>query len=295
MFPVQREQVLGMSRQFLELTVVISIAKRVYIIVASLSFRASLMPSVQFRYILVTAYNSSLIFLFPFFTSRFILNEPLLGPIRPVCFCIPHFWFLLAGKLDVVDRLYLKRALVIARSVRWLCCWQMGTVNIESVLDLRILLQLTSGERCQHFCYYLSADLKKNCLDLYIFFEPITKSRLWIGSLPPLRLPPHYIFFWNRQNSQDVRAGWHEWVPTTLTDLLKDLFFAWELHIWPRMIILGSGLVEIIGRSHLKKSDWLACLFHFNLLSPSQSNYHYVVDYYACLKHLFNPFIGGIC
>lgn len=28
------------------------------------------------------------------------------------------------------------------------------------------------------------------------------------------------------------------------------------------MIILGSVLVEIIGRSHLKKSDWLVCLFH---------------------------------
>lgn len=136
-------------------------AKRVCITVAPLSFHASLMPSVQFRYVLVSSYNDSLIFLFPFFTSRFILNEPLLGSIRPVCFCIPKFWFLLAGKLDVVDRLYLKRALVIARSVRWLCCWQMGTVNIESVLDLCILLQLTSGEHCQHFGYYLSADLKR--------------------------------------------------------------------------------------------------------------------------------------
>ena len=86
--------------------------------------------------------------------------------------------------------------------------------------------------------------------------------------------------FWNRENSQDVSAGWHEWVPTVLSDLWKDLFFAWELHIWPRMIILGSVLVEIIGRSHLKKSDWLACLFHFNPLSPSQSNHHYVV--YSC-------------
>lgn len=47
-----------------------------------------------------------------------------------------------------------------------------------------------------------------------------------VGSLPPLPLPSHYIFFWNRQNSQDVSAGWHEWVPTALTDLLKDLFFA---------------------------------------------------------------------
>ena len=112
---------------------------------------------------------------------------------------------------------------------------------------------------------------------------------------PTSSTPSSLCIFWNRRNSQDVSAGWHEWVPTALTDLLKDLFFACELHIWPRMIILGSVLVEIIGRSHLKKSDWLACLFHFNLLSPSQSNYHYVVYYYAGLKNLFNPFIGGIC
>lgn len=136
---------------------------------------------------------------------------------------------------------------------------------------------------------------KKNHLDLYLFFQPNTKSHLWRGSLPPLLLPPHYIFFWNRENSQDVSAGWHEWVPTVLTDLLEDLFFAWELHIWPRMIILGSVLVEIIGRSHLKKSDWLACLFNFNPLSPSQSNYHYVVYSCAFLQNSYNPFIGGIC
>ena len=117
---------------------------------------------------------------------------------------------------------------------------------------------------------------------------------------PTSSTPPSlYIYiFWNRENSQDVSAGWHEWVPTVLSDLWKDLFFAWELHIWPRMIILGSVLVEIIGRSHLKKSDWLACLFHFNPLFPSQSNHHYVV--YSCVfkkkkKNSFNPFIGGIC
>lgn len=106
------------------------------------------------------------------------------------------------------------------------------------------------------------------------------------------------FFFLNTENPQDVTAGWHEWMPTVLTDLLKDIFFAWELHIWPRMIILGSVLVEIIGRSHLKKSDWLACLFHFNLLSPSQSHYH-PCSMLLCLKeknkNSFNPFIGGIC
>ena len=108
-----------------------------------------------FQCILGSGCNNFLIFPLPFFTSRFILNERLPGPRRPVHFCIPQFWFLLAGRLDVVDRLYLKRALVIACSVRWLCCRQMGTVNIESVLDLRTLLQLVSGEPCQHFSYYL--------------------------------------------------------------------------------------------------------------------------------------------
>ena len=59
-----------------------------------------------------------------------------------------------------------------------------------------------------------------------ISFDPVAKSRLWLGSFPPLLLPPHYMFFWNKENSQDVSAGWHEWVPTVLADLLKDLFFA---------------------------------------------------------------------
>lgn len=43
---------------------------------------------------------------------------------------------------------------------------------------------------------------------------------------PTSSTPSSLYIFWNRQNSQDVSAGWHEWVPTALTDLLKDLFFA---------------------------------------------------------------------
>lgn len=88
-----------------------------------------------------------------------------------------------------------------------------------------------------------------------------------MGSLLPLILPRLYPF-WKKENSQDVNACCHKWAPTVRTDLLKDLFFAQELHIWPGMIILGSVLVEIIGRLHLKKViGWLVyliliCCFH---------------------------------
>lgn len=69
------------------------------------------------------------------------------------------------------------------------------------------------------------------------------------------------------------------------------MYFLPENDTYGLVIILGSVLVEIIGRSHLKKRDWLASLFHFNLLSPSQSNYHCVVYCYAFLKNTFNPFM----
>ena len=105
----------------------------------------------------------------------------------------------------------------------------MGTGNTESVLGLRTLLQLVSGEHCQRFSYYLLANLKRITwiftsffnLTLYHIYGEVL-SHLFYSPL----ITPHYIFFWSRENSQDVIAGWHEWVPTVLRDLLKDLFFA---------------------------------------------------------------------
>jgi hypothetical protein len=43
---------------------------------------------------------------------------------------------------------------------------------------------------------------------------------------PTFSPPPLLYAFWKKENSQDVSAGCHEWVPTVLTDLLKDLVFA---------------------------------------------------------------------
>ena len=152
----------------------------------------------QLQCILGSGCNSFLIFPLLFFTSRFIVNECLPGPRRPVRFCIPQFWFLLAGRLDVVDRLYLKRALVIACSVRCLCCRQMGPVNVESVLDLHTLLQLASGEPCQHFSYYLLAIFKRIAwIFTSFFFFNIKQNHIYGEVLSHLFYSPLiiYIFF----------------------------------------------------------------------------------------------------
>lgn len=145
---------------------------------------------------------------FPFslFISRSILNEPLLGPIRPVCFCIPQFWFLLAGGLDVVDRWYLKGTLVIARSVRRLCGWQMGTGNVESAWTPTYSSRLWVATPAS--ISFSIRKFQKNYLAPSISFEPVTKSRLWLGSLPPPLLPPHYIVFgMKRSLKMLVQAG----------------------------------------------------------------------------------------
>lgn len=231
------------------------------------------MPSgAQFKHILGSGYNSPLIFPPPFLHLQVHLK-----------------W---TSPQSHKASLFLHSSVLISFGRKTRCGWQIITEKgFGNCPFCSVTVLLTDGHseywKCSGPPYTPSAcewwalpaffllsisKFKKNHLDLYLFFQPNTKSHLWRGSLPPLLLPPHYIFFWNRENSQDVSTGWHEWVPTVLTDLLKDLFFAWELHIWPRMIILGSVLVEIIGRSHLKKSDWLACLFNFNPLSPSQSN-----------------------
>lgn len=79
----------------------------------------------QFKHILVSGCNRPLISLsFPHLQVHLKQTSP--WSHKAICFCISQFWFLLAGGRDVVDRLYLKRALVIARSARWLCSWQMG-------------------------------------------------------------------------------------------------------------------------------------------------------------------------
>lgn len=192
MFIVQRAPALGMKRQYLEFSCNQHIrAKRVYIIVVLLSFYASPMPGGVHNSDIFWCVVIRLLSVCSFLHLQFSLNEPFLGPIRPVCFCIPQFWFHLAGGLDVVDRLYLKRALVIARSVRWLCSWQMGMWILKvfwtSTYFSSWVLSTAS------FLFSIS-EFKKNCLALYIFFEPTTKSRLWLGSLPPLPYPAHYIF-----------------------------------------------------------------------------------------------------
>lgn len=89
---------------------------------------------------------------------------------------------------------------------------------------LLTLLQLVSGELCQNCLYYLLANLRRITW-IFASAGPVVKSHLRPVSLPPLLLPL-IIDFWNGENSQDVTAGWHEWVPAVLTDLLKDLFFA---------------------------------------------------------------------
>lgn len=80
-------------------------------------------------------------------------------------------------------------------------------------------------------------------------------------------------------------------MPTVLTDLLKDLFFAQELHIWPGMIILGSVLVEIIGRSHLKRVIGLLACFISVRVSIAV-----FVPWWSTLLHaktLTYPFVKG--
>lgn len=69
-------------------------------------------------------------------------------------------WFLLAAELDVVDRLCLRRAPVIARSVRWLCWWQMVTLHVENVRDLWMLPKLMNTKLCQRFCCLLAEEFK---------------------------------------------------------------------------------------------------------------------------------------
>lgn len=57
---------------------------------------------------------------------------------------------------------------------------------------------------------------------LYLF-EPTT-NHVYGQVLSHPFYSPLIIYFLDKENSQDVSAGWHEWMPTVLADLLKISF-----------------------------------------------------------------------
>lgn len=138
-----------------------------------------------------------------------------------------------------------------------------------------------SRKHCQHFSYCL---LEVEALGFSHHFLTHNYLTFVAGFSATSHTAPFLVFFFlNKENSQDVSACCHERVPTVLTDLLKDLFFAQELHIWPGMIILGSVLVEIIGRSHLKKViGWLA---YFILICCFRHSHIPIMEYITICKN----------